>query len=208
MVSIVIGFIPITILIIRNTIAQSEKNFKDYKVVTPTLIGIFILIIFSNFLIIKLLEINNVYTNIRSYEKLLWLNNYSNNIYINHFPKEIPLDAKYAKVEEQNGVLDKFYLSYNYNDNKELTVIDENTLGGEYKKVINNYDQLMSTKEEVQIPEEVIRVLGLKKDEKMTSNFKIILIDSTSVDVITHGYSYGIGINYDDKEVVYFSEKW
>lgn len=207
MLSVIIGFIPITVLIIRNTIAQGEKKIEYYSVVTPTLIGVFIAIMFLNFTIIKVLEINYTNTDVGKYEKFLRLNNYSDNIYINHFPNEIPSDAKEIKFREEEGFTDKFSLSYNL-DPEQIKLVDGNANIKEYKEVIKNYDQLMSTMEEVQVPKEVIGMLELKKDKENITNFKIFLIETTGVEYLVHGYSYGIGINYDNNRVIYFSNKW
>lgn len=205
--SVIIGFIPVIVLIIRNNIAQSKKRFKYYSVVTPTLIGIFVAIMFFNFVMIKVMNLDRINTNVKDYEKYLRLNNYSDNIYINHLPQEIPLDSKNIKLEEKSGFKNKFYLSYNL-DFDEIKLVDGNANILEYKKVIKNFDQLSSTMEELQVPKEAIDLLDIKEEEKSTSNFKIFLLDSTGVESISHGYAYGIGINYDENKVLYFSEKW
>ena len=204
---VIIGFIPISILIIRNTISQRE-NFKYYRVVTPAVVGVFISIFVLNFYATKIMDIDGVNMNVGDYQKYLRLDNYSQNKYINHFPKEIPSGAKMPYIKEWTGfTYDSigFYLSYNISD-EGIEQIKQKDGTMQFKEVIENVSELKSTKQVSQLPKQVIE--NLEIDEDSESNFEIYIIDSSDVTTWNHGYSYGIGINYDTNKVLYFAENW
>lgn len=207
MLSIIIGFIPFTVLIIRNTIAQSKKNIKYYSIVTPTLIGVFIAIMFLNVIVIKILDLNYINTDVGNYQKFLRLNNYSNNKYIKHFPKEVPENANKIEFREEDGFTKKFSLSYIL-EPEQIKLVESNANKREHKEIIKNYEQSMETMQQFNIPKEVLRILEIKDNEEKTANFKIYLIETTDVEYLTHGYSYGVGINFNNNRVIYFSNKW
>lgn len=207
MLSIIIGFIPFTVLIIRNTIAQSKKNIKYYSIVTPTLIGVFIAIMFLNVIVIKILDLNYINTDVGDYQKFLRLNNYSNNKYIKHFPKEVPENANKIEFREEDGFTKKFSLSYIL-EPEQIKLVESNANKREHKEIIKNYEQSMETMQQFNIPKEVLRILEIKDNEEKTTNFKIYLIETTDVEYLTHGYSYGVGINFNNNRVIYFSNKW
>lgn len=206
---VIIGFIPISVLIIRNTIAQAE-NLKYYKVVTPKLVILFIFVFAVNYLVTSLIDRSGVNTNYTNYENYLKLDNYPNNKYISHFPNQIPVDAKDPQVKEWTGVFDNilgFYLSYNLSSDQIINFENENKKI-QYKEVIGSLSELNQAKQELQIPEEVLEELGIKDNNDGNIKFSIYIIDSSDAANWNHGYSNGIGINYDSNKILYFGQSW
>jgi hypothetical protein len=206
---VIIGFIPISVLIIRNTIAQAE-NLKYYKVVTPKLVAVFIIVFVANFFVTDIMDKSGINSNLGNYEKYLKLDKYPNNKYINHFPEKIPTEAENSDVSEWTGVYDNilgFYLSYNLSSDG-ISNLEKEEQKIQCKEVIGSISELNKVKQESQIPEKVLEELGIKDNKEGNIKFKIYIIDSSDIENWNHGYSYGIGINYESNKILYFGESW
>lgn len=203
--SIIFGFLPFIIVMLRNNKAQ-KCGVSKFSVVSPFIVGVFIAIIVFNLLFTKIYDRAGVNSNVNSYEKYLELDNYSSNKYIGHFPSVIPSNAKEPNVLEWTGFVPRqlgFYLWYNV-DKEELNNMDVSSYKESSKEIINTVYKLNEIKNVICIPDRVISELKIE-DKK---DFTIFLFDGSSKDEISKGYSYGIAINYTDRKIMYFSERW
>ena len=190
---------------IRNHIAQ-QKAVSNYSVVTPFIIGIFIAIIFANIALTKVYDRVGVNMDLDSYEKYLELDKYGENKYIDHFPEKIPDFADKAEIREWTGIVPRelgFYLYYKIDENN-IPNLELDSYKEKSKEVINTVSKLEDVRQVVVIPDRVIESLKIEDGK----DFTIFLLDGSPITEVTSGYSYGVGINYTDKRVLFFTERW
>lgn len=209
MPSIILGFVPFCIVIIRNWINSSD-TVGNYKVINSYVVGFIVFILIADIICVNILEWSTINTNVASYEKILRIDKYPTNKQISHFPSSIPSDAKEVELKEWEGLgQGKMGMLLSYKISKEEV---------EYSKLIKIYDKAKykaqnineyeNIKKLIKIPAEVESSLGLKDGVIPPKDFKLYFIDNTPSEEWNHGYSYGVAINNDISKVTYFSFSW
>ena len=209
LVSVIIGFIPFAIMVIRDIITMLDTS-GDFKAVNIATIGIVIFILFGDVVVIKALEYVTVTTDPASYTKVLKNEEYPMNEYIAHFPKEIPQGAENVEFKEWSGLEDKPGMILTYTlprDEYEKINIKEMKDSAKYKA--ETEQDLAGIRDKKFIPDLVYKELGLQEDsEHKVEDFIVYFIDCSPVEEWNHGYSYGTIINKENRKITYFETKW
>lgn len=209
MPSIILGFVPFCIVIIRNWINSSD-TVGNYKIINSFVVGIIVFIFIADIICINVFEWSTVNTNVQGYERILRLDKYPTNSQIAHFPSSIPSDATEVEFKEWDGIgQGKMGMLLSYKVNKEA--VNSSDLTKVYEKAkykASNVTEYNNIKQLIKIPQAVEDSLGLQEGGTPPNNFKICFIDNTPSEEWNHGYSYGIAINNDTSKLTYFILNW
>lgn len=203
--SIIISFIPLFILIIRNKMYYAQKR-KAITVLTPTVVIVCVLIICINTAVTKIVDKGGNITNVKSYEKILKIDSVVNRKSLAHFPDKIPAKASDVKMDEWVSLSKKvsgFYLSYDLSDINS-DILDEYVDDVQYKYLAKNQKEISYIEEYVNIPIKVREHLDIKTEDDV----KLMIIDGSSSLEVSHGFCYGFGINESENRILFFQEKW
>ena len=205
--SIILGFVPFVYLLYRNN-RYYRKDFKDYIVLTPCVVIAVICIILGNMLFTKVIDKNGVITDVSQYNKMLKRNDYENNKLIEHFPYKIPEYSnecvfKEWELLERNGL--GMYLSFN---NKEYIISNKKEIS-EYRKkaicAIAGDGPISTLRDYYELPDDLLEWLEKKENY---NNMEVILLGGSDITEFRHGICYGIAIDYNTYNILYFGEKW
>lgn len=205
--SMFIGFIPFIYLLYRNN-RYYRNDFKNYIVLTPCVVICLISIVIGNILFTNIIDKNGVVTDVSQYNKMLKINDYENNKLIEHFPSKIPESSEECVFKEwellqRNGL--GMYLSFN---NKEYITSNKKEISKYRKKAvcaIAGDGPISTLKDYYELPDDLLEWLG-KKDDYY--NVEVILLGGSDVTEFRHGICYGIAIDYNTYNILYFGEQW
>lgn len=209
LVSIIIGFAPFVIVLIRKWIYLSD-TVGNFKVINSYVVGIIIVLFLADIFSIKIFEWSTINTNVESYEKILRIDKYPLNNEIAHFPSSISAGLKDVDFKEWNGIGEYksgMFLTYQTQEDKIYTKDFSNLLNSSKYKA-ESLSEYKSLKQTLKIPDQIDNILGLQDGGVHPDNFQIYFIDNTPIEQWNHGYSYGIAINNDVAKVTYFSLEW
>lgn len=209
LVSVIIGFIPFVIMVMRDIITILDKS-GDFKPVNIATMGVIIFILFGDIVVIKALEYVTVTTDPGSYTKVLKSREYPINEYIAHFPKEIPEKAENVEFKEWTAIENKPGMILTYTlPRDEYEKINTKDMKDSSKYKAETEQDLAEIKDRKFIPDLVYNELGLQEDsEHKVEDFKVYFIDCSPIEEWNHGYSYGTILNKEDYKITYFKVKW
>ncbi|MBU5487336.1 hypothetical protein KQI77_04060 [Clostridium sp. MSJ-8] len=205
--SIIIGFLPFIYLLYRNH-RYYRNDFKNYVVLTPTVVIVVVFIIIGNIVLTNMLDKSGIITDLNKYEKVLKLNDYENNKIIEHFPCTIPDNCENYKFKEWE-LLEKggigIYLSF---DNKDYIKSNKKEISQYRKKAvcaIAGEGPVSTLRDYYELPDDLLKWLEKKENYK---NIEVILLGGSDITAFRHGVCYGIAIDYNTYNILYFGEKW
>lgn len=199
--AVIMGFIPLIVVLIR-VIISIKGNDANYRIINPLVITI--LIVFSvlgyGYSVISDKASNT--EDIKSYTKVLKMNNYPNNDINYFFPKDVPVDASDAKMKEWGTFGNQkagMYLSYKYTEDEDIEKIVE--------KYEDKCDYKFSNKTDIDEVYETVNIPDIVKKEIIKDGdfYDVYMIKSTRAEEYDNIVSRGIAINSTEKKVLYFS---
>lgn len=139
-------------------------------------------------------------TDAGQYKEMLWAWGYPSKSMC-HFPCRIPKDAKNISFREHPQFLQggsRFLLMY------ETTAEDMQSYRKKYEplaKAVLPAGEWKAYEGDYYVPSGVVM-----DDRELTEDFEVILLDGTPFE--NHGYSYGLAVNENTNEILFFREVW
>lgn len=205
---IIYSFLPFLIILIRSIIERNTYSVF-FKAFSPLLAVVVIIMFLSSFVFVYIQERNTEVTSYLSYNDVLEFENYDENPYISHFLSEIPdygIGVDFLEWNKSKDVMG-MYLSYRL-PGEYINIPETSDYITDSQIVIHNYYEYISTKRVYSVPDKVAAQMGIYGQGEIANDFIIYILGASYTNRSDYKYSYGVGINYDKKQVMYFCEKW
>lgn len=199
--AVIMGFIPLLVVLIRIIISIKGSN-ANYKIINPLVLTILIVFSILGYGYSLIADKASNTEDIKSYKKVLKINNYPNNEINCFFPDSVPTDASDAKMKEWGTFGNQkagMYLSYKYNEDDDI------------KKILAKYEDkceyVFSNKMDIDEVYETINVPDIVKEEIIKDGdfYDVYMIKATRAEEYENIVSRGIAVNTTEKKVLYFS---
>lgn len=209
-INIIIFAIPFCLFAIMTYIKVNQRmNKKACLVITIILAVILPVVMFFNYIFMILNQSTSEVTDIHKYDKVLSMYGYPDNKSMAHFPSNVPSNAENIRFYERPQFLQggsSVFLLYKTSE-QELTSYYNKYKGKVQIELENCSQPSYSYDNDYWIPEVWKEAIGY---DSIPDDFKVMIIDSKPYypKNWNHGYSYGLALSNQRKEIFFWSEDW